>query len=700
MIAVGLPLPITTDLPVGGCIKGGFMKITKKYLQLFLFLIFTMSIFPALKTLADTKAVTTYDLNLRAEAAWDGEQIGVIPNGELVSLLDKGEVWSEIDYDGTIGYVPSQYISKWGVVKSERYATSTDEVSLRKAADSDSAVLAVIDEGTTLKVKAVNGDYLKLEADGIVGYSSAKYWDETNAKAAVIAPTAKPLTVTIVTAIPAYGTASDANDGVDPTATYQPGDYYIYKTSDYTDVVNISTKANKPGGWVNLADNLKPEEPPVEPPAAEVKPYPVLVEVPSYGTALDAEKRTNPTGWKAVGDYYIYKTDPNGMKNISMAQTTPGAWINPEDNDIKNLLKVSDVVISSTAGVNLRVKPDNTSDIVTTVDEGATANVVIPAVKGWLKLEVTLENGDKVQGYSWSEYWDDAAVADMPNIFATPDYGNLSLTKVGELRTNKKVPLRIEPKKGSKSLVAEMPSGTILENLKADNDLWYQVQYNDLTGWILKTEADVIVLYNRTHNPENLIGGNKLVVYLDPGHRAVGTGAVANGLDEVTINWNISELAKDILESRGYTVYLSKLEMEDTFDLYPRITEANQLGADIYVSIHCNASASSASGTITFYSSEKLYPSTTNWLDSSILLSQYLAETIGPIMGTSKVIDDVPGTGGSYAINRLTDMPSSLLELGFLTSKTDSLILGNQENWDDLAEAIADGIDQYFGMVR
>ena len=63
-------------------------------------------------------------------------------------------------------------------------------------------------------------------------------------------------------------------------------------------------------------------------------------------------------------------------------------------------------------------------------------------------------------------------------------------------------------------------------------------------------------------------------------------------------------------------------------------------------------------------------------------------------------MDDVPGTGGSYAINRLTDMPSSLLELGFLTSKTDSMILGNKDNWDELATAIADGIDQYFGIVR
>ena len=693
------------------------MKITKKFLQLFLVLIFTMSIFPALKTLADTKAVTTYDLNLRAEAAWDGEQIGVIPNGELVSLLDKGEVWSEIDYDGTIGYVPSQYISKWGVVKSERYATSTDEVSLRKAADSDSAVLAVIDEGTKLKVKAVNGDYLKLEADGIVGYSSAKYWDATNAKAAVIAPTAKPLTVTIVTAIPAYGTASDANDGVDPTATYQPGDYYIYKTSDYTDVVNISTKANKPGGWVNLADNLKPEEPPVEPPAAEVKPYPVLVEVPSYGTAVDALNREERTGYKAVGDYYIYKKDLNGMINISMAQTTPGAWINPDDNVASKSQTASEWVITAIADdVYLRAKPYMDELDTTTVDEGATAQLVLPAVNGWLKLEY-----NDIQYYSWAEYWNVPEDANVANPFATPGYESLSLTMVGELRTNKRVPLRETTTPGSKNLVAEMPSGSILDNISDEieglGSLWYYVKYTDpqktqWQGYILKTEADVIKTYSgETYNkiprpevPANPTSGNKLVVYLDPGHRAVGTGAVVKGktpLDEVTINWNISERAKDILEDRGYTVYLSKLGLEDPFDLYPRITEANQLGADIYVSIHCNAAASAASGTITFYSSEKLYPSTTNWLDSSILLSQYLAETIGPFMNDKyKVVDDVPYTGGSYAINRLTDMPSSLLELGFLTSKTDSKNLDDAGNWNDLATAIADGIDQYFGIVR
>ena len=67
------------------------------------------------------------------------------------------------------------------------------------------------------------------------------------------------------------------------------------------------------------------------------------------------------------------------------------------------------------------------------------------------------------------------------------------------------------------------------------------------------------------------------------------------------------------------------------------------------------------------------------------------------VMGSGFIVDDVPYTDGSLAVNRMSDMPSSLLELGFLTNKADSIILANTVNQDELARQIADGIDRYFG---
>ena len=193
----------------------------------------------------------------------------------------------------------------------------------------------------------------------------------------------------------------------------------------------------------------------------------------------------------------------------------------------------------------------------------------------------------------------------------------------------------------------------------------------------------------------------KLIVYLDPGHMGVGKGAVSTVtgemVDENTINYRVGILTKEILESKGYIVYISKDDVNDAVDLETRAAEANQVKADIFVSIHCNSfSSSTASGALAFWAGEKLNPAVSDWQIQSKTLSQLLAKNIGTVIGKYSAPSDV-SYGSSFYVNRNSSMPSTLLELGFITNFQDATILNAAVNQQEIAAQIAKGIDTFFG---
>lgn len=61
--------------------------------------------------------------------------------------------------------------------------------------------------------------------------------------------------------------------------------------------------------------------------------YELKTLVRTYGTAYDAKNRINPLGSYPAGKYYLYRSY-DGMVNISKLSDSPGAWINPGDNQL------------------------------------------------------------------------------------------------------------------------------------------------------------------------------------------------------------------------------------------------------------------------------------------------------------------------------------------------------------------------------
>ena len=112
---------------------------------------------------------------------------------------------------------------------------------------------------------------------------------------------------------------------------------------------------------------------------------------------------------------------------------------------------------------------------------------------------------------------------------------------------------------------------------------------------------------------------------------------------------------------------------------------ANSQNIDLVVSIHQNAQndASSANGTETYYPQ--------NGINDSDKLAKSIQDTICLYLNTKN--------RGIYPSNvgilKSTDMPTALVEVGFLTNKKDEKNLKSQSYQNKMAEGIAQGILSY-----
>ena len=88
--------------------------------------------------------------------------------------------------------------------------------------------------------------------------------------------------------------------------------------------------------------------------------------------------------------------------------------------------------------------------------------------------------------------------------------------------------------------------------------------------------------------PEESVSGDSALVVLDPGHGGAHNGAEYGGIKEKDLNLAIAARTAGLLEAEGVTVRMTRTGDQDV-DLYARSGLANTLGADLLVSVHCNA---------------------------------------------------------------------------------------------------------------
>ena len=176
-------------------------------------------------------------------------------------------------------------------------------------------------------------------------------------------------------------------------------------------------------------------------------------------------------------------------------------------------------------------------------------------------------------------------------------------------------------------------------------------------------------------------------VYIDPGHGGSDPGAVANGLREKDLTLKIAKYTRSYLQNnyKGVSVRMSR-----TGDTYPslsaRARDANNWGADVFVSIHINAGG--GVGYEDFIYNGGVSGNTRKLQDK-------LHDELSPLFSK-----DRGQKRANYAVLRQTNMPAVLTECGFIDSSTDANFLKKENNLKKLGEAHAKGIAVYLGLEK
>ena len=171
------------------------------------------------------------------------------------------------------------------------------------------------------------------------------------------------------------------------------------------------------------------------------------------------------------------------------------------------------------------------------------------------------------------------------------------------------------------------------------------------------------------------------LVVLDPGHGGEANGAEYGGVKEKDLNLAIASQAAALLEEAGVTVLMTRTD-DSYVDLYDRTALANGQKADLFVSVHCNASVEhdDALGIYTCAYSQ----GTESWQ-----LAQILRETMLDATGAADFgMEERP----NLAVLRTAQVPAALVECGFMSTPSELALLTQPEYQDKLARGIADGI--------
>lgn len=223
---------------------------------------------------------------------------------------------------------------------------------------------------------------------------------------------------------------------------------------------------------------------------------------------------------------------------------------------------------------------------------------------------------------------------------------------------------------------------------------------------------------------------DKFVVVLDAGHGGHDSGNLGNGYKEKNIALNVTlEVGKELEKNKDIKVIYTR--KTDVFiELHERANIANRADADLFVSIHCNAHGSQASGTETFVLGEKntgrnfevakreneviflednyeqhyegFDPSSPEstiaigieqevYVEQSIVLARKIEDNfINKARRKSRGLKQA-----SLLVIRNTYMPSVLVEVGFLTNTKEGAYLNTKAGQSKMATAIKDAIVDY-----
>ena len=185
--------------------------------------------------------------------------------------------------------------------------------------------------------------------------------------------------------------------------------------------------------------------------------------------------------------------------------------------------------------------------------------------------------------------------------------------------------------------------------------------------------------------PLRRINRSSACIVIDAGHggRDPGATSVIGGYEK-TINLAVARKVASLLSERGFNVKMTRTS--DRFvELEDRAAIANRLQADLFVSIHSDSFPESSRRGYTMYVAR-----------SASQASFGAAGSIARSMSRTGLGSHGTQTA-DYKVLVGTRGPAVLVEIGYLTNRSEAALLKSTSFQTRIAEAIADGISDHFG---
>lgn len=226
---------------------------------------------------------------------------------------------------------------------------------------------------------------------------------------------------------------------------------------------------------------------------------------------------------------------------------------------------------------------------------------------------------------------------------------------------------------------------------------------------------------------------DKRIVVIDPGHGGIDPGAKGvSRIYEKDITLAVSrEVRKQLQQAGGYKVVLTR-DRDVFIRLRDRVAFARKLGADLFISVHADvmpnkhvrgASVYTLSETASDVEAAALAeqenkvdliarmdlseetPEVANILldlaqrESMNRSSQFAGLVAMELGRETRLLTNTHRFAG-FAVLKAPDIPSVLVELGFLSNQNDARLLRRQDHQKKLAAAISRAVDTYFANVQ
>ena len=178
-----------------------------------------------------------------------------------------------------------------------------------------------------------------------------------------------------------------------------------------------------------------------------------------------------------------------------------------------------------------------------------------------------------------------------------------------------------------------------------------------------------------------------------------GATGVYTGQTEYELNLAVALLLRDELIRRGYSVVMIRETNNVTISNMERAEIANKYEAAAYIRIHANSwTDDTMRGAMTIcQSASNPYPTCAAHYERSHRLSQLVLSEFCDQTGITKLnmreMDDMTGTNWSR-------YPTTILEMGFLSNKSDDTLMATDYFRQEAAIGVANGLDAYFEWLE